>query len=487
MRAPFGIARRPSARAAVIAAAAACLAGPSLAAGYPTVPSAIWTIAGSGDGPAFSGDGGSATRARLNGPAAVVVDADGNVDIADAGNNRIRRVSPDGTIVTIAGTGTAGFAGDNGPAVGAQLSFPAGLAVDAAGDLFVADAANNRIRRLSPDGTIVTIAGTGTAGFAGDSGPAVDAELNFPTGLAVDSAGGLLVADQENNRIRRIDPNGTILTIAGNGDPTQLSEPTDVAVNPQGTIYIADSMNNCIRVASPIGLGTVVGTGVQGFGGDGGRADAALLSRPHSIRFDRAGHLYVADTGNQRIRRIDTLGTITTLAGDGAFGFLGDGGSGTSAELAGPVGLAVDGDGNVLVADQGNDRVRWLTGPLAGPAGRAGNSGGVGAPGPAGASGPKGPDGALVATAFQAIVTPRAVFVRYALTGPAQVTLRVAAGRGPARIVASARGREGVNVIRWNRRLARRVARPGSYRLTIVAAANGTSTATRTTVRLGRS
>jgi hypothetical protein len=257
-------------------------------------------------------------------------------------------------------------------------------------------------------------------------------------------------------------------------------------VDPRGIVYIADSMNNRIRWISPIGLGTAVGTGTQGFGGDGGRAEDALLSHPHSIRFDRAGHLYVADTGNQRIRRIEG-DTIETLAGNGGFGFLGDGGEGTSAELAGPVGLAVDGDGNILVADQGNDRVRWLTGPLAGPAGRAGNGGGEGAAGPAGASGPTGPDGALVGKAFQALVTPRAVVVRYALTDSAQVTLRVAARRGPARIVATTLAREGVNVIRWNRRLGRRVARPGTYRLTIVAAANGTSTTTRMTVRLGRS
>jgi hypothetical protein len=267
----------------------------------------------------------------------------------------------------------------------------------------------------------------------------------------------------------------------------QLSEPTDVAVDPRGIVYIADSMNNRIRWISPIGLGTAVGTGTQGFGGDGGRADAALLSHPRSIRFDRAGHMYVADTGNQRIRRIDTQGTIRTIVGNGGFGFLGDGGEGTSAELAGPVGLAVDGDGNILVADQANDRVRWLTGPLAGTAGRAGNGGGVGAAGPAGASGPTGPDGALVATAFQAVVKPKAVVVHYALTGPASVTLQVAARQGPARIVATSLAREGVNVIRWNRRLGRRAARPGTYRLTIVAAANGTATTTRMTVRLGRS
>ena len=314
-----------------------------------------------------------AKGSRLYWPGGVAVDGVGNLYVADSFNHRIRRVDPSGTITTIAGTGERGFSGDGGPAVAAQLRRPEGVAVDAAGNLYIADRYNNRIRRVDPFGTITTIAGTGEYGFSGDGGPAVAARLRLPYGITADTAGNLYIADTFNDRIRQIDPSGTITTIAGtglsgfsgdNGPAIQarLYRPGGVAVDAAGNLYIADSYNNRIRRVDPFGtITTIAGTGEYGFSGDGGPAVAARLRLPYGIIVDTAGNLYIADSYNNRIRRVDPSRVITTIAGTGEYGFSGDGGPAVEAQLAYPLGLAVDAAGNLYVADSRNHRIRILT------------------------------------------------------------------------------------------------------------------------------
>ena len=263
----------------------------------------IDTVAGGG-----IGDGGPAVEAGLSFPVGVAVDGSGNLFIADRGKHRIRRVDPAGTITTVAGTGEGGFSGDGGPAVEAALFVAAGVAVDGSGNLFIADSWNRRIRRVDPAGTITTVAGTGERSFSGDGGPAVEAGLSFPVGVAVDGSGNLFIADYGNHRIRRVDPAGTITTIAG--------------------------------------------TGEEGFSGDGGPAVEAALSFPAGVAVDGSGNLFISDSRNHRIRRVDPAGTITTVAGTGERSFSGDGGPAVEAGLSFPVGVAVDGSGNLFIADR---------------------------------------------------------------------------------------------------------------------------------------
>ena len=329
----------------------------------------ITTIAGTGVW-SYGGDGGPAVQARLSPPYGVAVDGAGNLYIADSNNDRIRRVDPSGTITTIAGTRSRGYSGDGGPAVQAWLSFPIGVAVDGAGNLYIADSNNHRIRRVDPSGTITTIAGTGTSGHSGDGGPAVSAQLFNPRGVAVDGAGNLYIADIRNHRIRRVDAFGTITTIAGTGREgysgdngpavgAQLDFPAGVAVDGVGNFYIADSENARIRRVAPSGtITTIAGTGEWDFSGDGGPAVQAALSVPTGVTVDRAGNLYIADSRNHRIRRVDPSGTITTIAGTRSRGYSGDGGPAVQAWLSFPIGVAVDGAGNLYIADSENHRIR---------------------------------------------------------------------------------------------------------------------------------
>jgi uncharacterized protein (TIGR03437 family) len=329
----------------------------------------ITTVAGSGTA-GGSGDGGPATSASL-GPWGVAVDAAGNLYIADYSNSRIRKVSPSGIISTAAGNGTRGFSGDGGPATGASLNQPSGVAVDAAGNLYIADYYNYRVRKVSSSGIISTVAGNGIKGFSGDGGTATSATLREPEALAVDAAGNLYIADSTNQRIRKVSPSGIISTVAGTGTwafsadggpatSASLSFVEGVAVDAAGNLYIDDSDNGRIRKVSPSGIiSTVAGTGTWGFSGDGGPATSASLNDPWGVAVDAAGNLYIADARNGRIRKVSPSGIIGTVAGGGSA--LGDGGAATSASLKHPIAVAVDAAGNVYIAD--DNRIRKVTFP----------------------------------------------------------------------------------------------------------------------------
>ena len=328
----------------------------------------------------YLGDGGPATLAQLAGPTGVAVDAAGGILVVDA-SNRVRRIAY-GTITTVAGSGVAGQVSqgvalpeDGGPAVDAQFNDPIGIALDHDGNILVADALYHRIRRVTPDGTITTIAGNGLPMFSGDGGPATRATLQYPTGVAVDRDGNVLIADAANNCIRRIDTEGTITTVAGiggvagyagDGGPAtdaRLSRPTGVAVTRKGELIIADEHNHRIRRVGPHGkISTVAGTGLAVFGGDGGPATEAYLSYPTEVLVDGEQNLLIADSGNDRVRCIGPDGTITTIAGGGTES-PSDGLPATSVHLyGGPCGMAFDGAGGILVCEEYGHRV-WRLSP----------------------------------------------------------------------------------------------------------------------------
>ena len=289
----------------------------AMAISLPAAAGTITTVAGNGT-ESFSGDGGFATNAGLAFPSSVAVDTAGNFFIADLLNQRVRRVDAvTGIITTVAGNGSFGFNGDGMAATSASLAFPSSVAVDAAGNVFIADVSNQRIRRVdAATGIITTVAGNGTAGFSGDGSAATSASLNDPIGVAVDGVGNLFIADTFNQRVRRVDAaTGIITTVAGNG--------------------------------------------TFGFNGDGGLATDAWMRDPVGVAVDSAGNLFITDQNNQRIRRVDAAtGTMSTVAGSGTFGFGGDGGLATDASLSRPTGAALDSAGNLFIADQSNQRVR---------------------------------------------------------------------------------------------------------------------------------
>ncbi len=398
----------------------------------PRAAYSIETVAGSSQ----VGDGGAAASASLSDAEGVATDAAGNVFIVDANDHRVRKIAPDGAISTIAGDGFPGSRGDGGPASAARLNTPYGVAADGAGNLFIADLGNNRVRKVSPGGVITTVPGTdkllaprnvaldaagtlyisefgghrvwrlrsdgvlesvagnGVPGFAGDGGAARTAQLAYPAGIAFDGAGSLYIADSSNNRVRKV-ANGIITTVLGTGDagadlPNELNLPTSVALDGAGNLYVADSGNRRIQQLSPFGvigtvpgagrdlaldaagnlyiasgihvleltstlsLATVAGDGSYGFRGDGGPATSARLNGPVAVALGPSGTLYIADQKNLRIRTVDATANIATILGDGA--------AGTGAnQLAVPAGVAANAAGTIYVADQNNDRIQEIS------------------------------------------------------------------------------------------------------------------------------
>ena len=332
----------------------------------------ITTVAGNGSH-GFSGDGGPATAAQLYYPFNVITDYSDNLLIADQYNARIRMVDVSGNIATVAGSSSAGFGGDGGPATAASLYYPYSMVADPSGTIYISDYGNERIRKVKTNGIISTIAGIGSSGFSGDGGPATAGEFHTPIGIAIDTTGNLYVSDYGNNRIREIDVNGTLSTFAGNGfagnsgdggpaTGAELNTPTGVTTDAGGNVYIADIYNGRIRKVNSSGIiSTAVGDGQNVFGGDGGPASAASVYYPFGVATDVSGNLYIADYGNQRIRKVNTSNIISTIAGNGSIGYTGDGGPATAGTFDYPTGVAADTFGNIFVADIYNNCVRKIT------------------------------------------------------------------------------------------------------------------------------
>jgi sugar lactone lactonase YvrE len=318
----------------------------------------VSTLAGSTAGFAD----GNGTAALFDHPYGVAVDPQGNIYVADQVNNRIRKISPGRVVSTLAGSGTQGFANGDGNA--AQFYYPAGVATDAQGNIYVADGGNNCIRKISPVGAVSTIAGSSTPGFADGNGAA--AQFNGPLGVTTDAQGNIYVADVDNNRIRKISTSGVVSTIAGSGTAgfangagtaAQFNGPTGVATDAQGNIYVCDNSNHRIRKIIPGGVvSTIAGSGTQGFA-DGNGA-AAQFNYPVGVATDAQGNIYVADYHNQRLRKISPTGIVSTLAGSDTAGFAD--GNGTAAQFAAPTGVATDAQGNIYVADTFNNLIRLI-------------------------------------------------------------------------------------------------------------------------------
>jgi streptogramin lyase len=296
--------------------------------------------------------------------------ADGWIYCSGPGGYTVRKVDTHGTITTVAGTGEAGFSGDGGPATKAQLDVPFAVAVDREGNLYITDENNYRIRKVDKEGIITTFAGTGEGGYSGDGGPATSAKLIDPGGLSFDGKGNLYVADYKS--VRKIDPSGTITTVAGTGElgysgdggPATEAKLTayDLALDHKGNIYICDLENQRIRKVDRDGIiHTVAGTGKKGYSGDGGPATKAALKDPWGVAVDREGNVYIADHHNRVVRKVDPKGKITTIAGTGEAGFNREEGPATKVMLHDPIGLFVDDDSGVLyIADTLNGRIRAL-------------------------------------------------------------------------------------------------------------------------------
>jgi len=347
---------------------------PALARSQAIPSYTITTVAGNNTA-GFSGDAGPANGAQLNGPFSAVLDSSGNLYIADQFNHRIRMVGTDGNISTVAGNGTAGYTGDNGSPTSAELNDPQFVVVDSSGNLYIADTNNNAVRKVS-GGKITSVAGSpnGSAGYTGDGGQGNVAQLNHPSGLALDSSGNLFISDTGNAAIRKLAlASGIISTVAGQGGAgfggdgglasrAQFNNPTALAFDSAGNLFIADTGNHRVRMMAPsLIMSSVAGSSSNGFTGDGGPATKARLNSPKGIALDSAGNLFIADTNNFRIRVVAPYGTIYTVAGSGSSHYVGDGGPAANAGFSFPTGVTTSASGTVFVMDTQNNVVRLLT------------------------------------------------------------------------------------------------------------------------------
>jgi len=336
----------------------------------------ITTVAGNGFGGtttgAYLGDGGQATAAEFYYPNGVAIDASGNIFISDCYNNRIRRINTLGIITTSAGNGTLGYSGDGGQATNAMLNKPDGIALDASGNLYIADWGNCVIRKVTTSGIITTVAGNGVYAFSGDGGSATNASFRNVQGVTVDLVGNIYISDEFSYRIRKVNTAGIISTIAGGGSSglgdgglatnAEIGSAAFLATDMLGNLYITDDFNRIRKVDTSGIITTFAGNGTAGYSGDGGQATAAELNGSAGICvYGVTGDVFIGDNSNNCVRKVNSNGVISTFAGNGTAGYSGDGALAANAELNYPWGVALDYSGNMYIADEHNQRIRMVT------------------------------------------------------------------------------------------------------------------------------